>query len=172
MQKSFQFSISLLFLVSYGAAICLAKDLGFWTVLFLLQPLLIWIVVSVLQQGIPRRIVEASQENVYRLDGSKSSRRESREQRKWKEVRFALYAISIAATFSIDWLIVLLNSDLILAAWRSNWKPLVILGCVAWLLLTYWFIQHAYLRILSDFYRGIRSRKNDYVAGDVGRLQP
>lgn len=171
MQKNFQFSIGLLLLLSYCTAVCLTRNLDSWTVLFLLQPLLIWIVVSILLHGIPRRIREASQENIYRLDGSMSSRRESREQKKWKQVRFALYAVSIAATLSIDWLIVLLISDMIAATWAGKWKPLVIFGCGAWLIFTFLFVRISYLRILSDFYRGIRSRKSEYVNNDLGRLQ-
>ncbi len=171
MQKRFQFSIGLLLLLSYCAAICLTRNLDSWTVLFLLQPLLIWIVVSVLLQGIPHRIREASQENIYRLDGSQSSRRVSREQKKWKQVRFAFYVISIAATLSIDWLIVLLKSDLIAASWASSWKPVVILCCGLWMIFTFLFVRYTYLRILSDFYRGIRTRKSEYVNSDLERLQ-
>ncbi len=171
MQKNLQFPLSLFFLLSYCAAIFSTKNLSLWTILFLLQPFLIWMVVTVLHRGIPRTIREASKENAYRLDGSKSSRRASREQMEWNQVRFALYTISISATFSVDWLILLLNSDMIAVPWMTDFLPVVVTGAIGWLLLTMFFMRFAYLRILGDYYRGIRLRKDEYVECDVARLQ-
>lgn len=170
MHMNFQFSLSFLFLLSYAVAVSLSRSLGQWTLLFLLQPILIWMVVSVLQQGFPRTVRKASSENVYRLDGSRSARRAAREQGEWRRVRLALYAVSLNATFSIDWLILLINSEMMEGRLTLNYLPWIAIVVGSWLFFTMFFVRVAYLGIVGEFYRGVRLRKEDYFVSDVGRL--
>ncbi len=110
MRKYLQFNIVLVLLVSFFVTICLAKNVSIWVILLSSQVLLIQILVAVLCRSIPHSLTKASRDNCYRLSGSISPRRESRERKALSEIRGNLNAVLIIVALSGNWLVLMIDT--------------------------------------------------------------
>jgi hypothetical protein len=165
-----QYSISLLLLAMYTFAICLTKDLGGWWFLLLVQPILLWVVLVVLYTGIPRRLLDASDDNTYRVDGSRSDRRMHRETeaRRQLKTNLSLLIVNVAlgGTLALVATIHLYPND-------HPTDRLFAIGLVTffWLVGGFLFLQSAYMSSMTAFLVGVRERNEDYLRSDIERMQ-
>jgi hypothetical protein len=171
MNQFFQFKISCLILTTYLVALGVVKDLTLLTFVLLIQPVLIWTVVSLLCMGIPKSIRQAAKHNSYRVDGSKSSRRESRERRAEIKVRTTMYVVLIYVALVGDWLFLFFYDKPNSLVSEGNLSIIPVLPFLVWSTLGAIVIGYSYLRILKAYHAGIQSRSEEYVDRDMVRLQ-
>lgn len=167
MARNFRFSLSSIFIATLVCAIYFSKNLSPLTVVLLLEPVVIVCLVTVLYRGIPKGILFASNNNCYRLDGSKSERREMIEDHAIRCVRTDLYFIFYAVTILGNLLVaaamgVVQNLD-------ADTIPMRYLfgGLVVWTLLSCVVIGFAYRSVLKSLHSGIQSRSKQYLATDI-----
>ena len=110
MQRHLQFNIGFILTITFAVAIFFAKDMSIWILLFSTQAFLILIVVGFLCRGIPTALCKTSRDNCYRIDGSKSSRREAREHIAKSKIRSDLFAILLIVALSGNLLALAIHS--------------------------------------------------------------
>ena len=161
-----------LFIATYFVAVCMTENLGIFKFLVLLQPALIWLIVSMLYRGMPAAIRVASDENCFRMDGSRSLRRETREKVAMRKIRTDLYSVLTGIMLGGVWLFLIVNA---LIPTRYPFLEEFKIGFLtigfSFLLASYFLLRFSYLRTLAIFYAGVRSRKEVYLSVDVARLQ-
>ena len=170
MRIFFQYNISWLFIATYLIALCFSKNLGSVTAFMLLQPVLIWLVVTLLYEFLPKGIRKTSHDNCFRVDGSQSVSRESREKRAVRKVHLDLYWVFIVVSFSGIWL--LLAFDSLVPKSITN-ELFAVLMCVVitWVVAVCVFVVRFYLKILREFSEGIKNRSKQYIDIDLARIQ-
>lgn len=110
MRKYLQFNLGFFLLVTFLVAICLAKNVSIWVILLITQVLLIQILVAILCRSIPHSLTKASRDNCYRIGGSISPRRESRERKALSKIRSNLNAVLIIVALSGNWLVLMIDT--------------------------------------------------------------
>jgi hypothetical protein len=86
-------------LAAVAAVICVLLPIHFWLRLLFAELILMVVAVELLTHYIPSHLLSASQANCYRLDGSSSPRRQSRERRAVRQVRSDLWAVFLVVGF-------------------------------------------------------------------------
>lgn len=165
-----QFRLSVLFMLMYLVALYLARDLGRWFLLLLVQPLIIWIIGELLYSGVPKPILKASKDNWFRMDGAESSRRKDREHRALRRFRGDVYSTLIN---------IALCGSLAVVAFAANLQEanpfessVAILSLLAfWMVGGCILVQRTYALLLAGLFMGIKKRKEEYFDSDIRRLQ-
>lgn len=98
-QQKFSFSISAVFLAIAAIALLFSRGLSFWFLLLVTEAVVIYVCVELLTQRMPAALRTQSQANCYRLDGTRSHRRSSREHRALRKVRSDLWAVFLFVAF-------------------------------------------------------------------------
>ncbi len=172
--RPLQFSLSFLISLMIVSAIFFSRHLAAFSVVLLLQPILIWIVVTVLHFGIPRKILYASKNNCYRMDGSKSNRRVNAERVALREARINLYFVLYAVIAFGD--LAYQVYDHFANTKQTEINP-VAFGTIALELFAIWMIASCitiamfYFAVIQLLYRGIEIRANEYMDADIKRVQ-
>jgi hypothetical protein len=162
-----QYRISALLALNYLVALLFVKDAGLILFLLLINPLVIWIVVCVLDFGVPKYLRDLSHENTYRLDGSQSESRRQEEVSAAKALRLDLYLSVSYVALSFDFVVVL--NEFVL---RKTLSPDAS-GIVEIVLLAFWFclaffgMRIAYMHALQEYFESIQMRKTDYIDKDL-----
>ncbi len=170
MRKHLQFNLGFFFLVTFVVAICLAKKVSIWVILLSAQVLLIQILVAVLCRSIPHSLTKASRDNCFRIGGSISPRRESRERKALSKIRSDLNAVLIIVALAGNWLVLMIDTLVIPLPLAT--ESLAVFGLtLGWIIGSSVFIRYAYLRTMRDFYAGIMSQSTEYLNLDIGRMQ-
>lgn len=98
-QPTYTFPISAVFLTIAGIALLFSNGLSFWFLLLVTELFAIYVCVELLTQQMPATLRAQSQANCYRLDGTRSHRREFRELRSLRKVRSDLWAVFLTVAF-------------------------------------------------------------------------
>ncbi len=88
-----QFPLKWLLLALSAVAVLLSQGLSFWFLLVATEIIAIYMSVEVLARGMPAKLLSASSDNCYRLDGSRSERRATRELNAVRKVRTDLWGL-------------------------------------------------------------------------------
>lgn len=97
--QQFRYLISAAVLAIAAVALLFSVRLSFWLLLLVAQPIAIYACVETLTQRMPASLRTQSQDNCYRLDGTLSSRRASRERKAVRKVRSDLWAAFLVVAF-------------------------------------------------------------------------
>ena len=175
MRKHSRFSLSFLFVATYVVAVCMSKNLLGFTVVMMMEPVVIWTIVFILMRGIPRGIIKASNNNCYRIDGSVSDRRAATERNSISQVRWNLYFVLIVFCLASDWLYLAIDGFEWAGRFNSensslNGMVLTIYVSMFWLAIFFVIILRSYHASLQALSLGIASRGKDYVALDLELL--
>ncbi|MEO8268505.1 MAG: hypothetical protein ABI557_02220, partial [Aureliella sp.] len=90
--QSFSFPISSVFLAIAAVALLFSRGLSFWFLLLVTELIAIYVCVELLTQRMPATLRSQSKANCYRLDGTRSHRRSSRERHSLRKIRSDLWA--------------------------------------------------------------------------------
>lgn len=98
-QAKFSFPISAVFLAIAAIALLFSSGLSFWFLLLATELFTIYVCVELLTQRMPASLRTQSLANCYRLDGTRSNRRSSRERSSLRRVRSDLWAVFLIVAF-------------------------------------------------------------------------
>ncbi len=98
-QPTFSFPISAVFLAIAVVAMLFSRGLSFWFLLLVTELIAIYVCVELLTLRMPESLRTQSQANCFRLDGTRSHRRSSRERRAVRKVRSDLWAAFLIVAF-------------------------------------------------------------------------
>ncbi len=145
MRNFLQFNLGFILSVTFLVAICFAKSVSPWMLLFLFEVVLIWLVLTILYRGVPTSLCNASDANCYRID---------RDVMVWQGLgQFRNSELHSQPHFV-----------------KSSF-PILIGTVILWLVGSCVLVRRAYQISLRRFCDGIRSRGNEYFNVDLGRLQ-
>jgi hypothetical protein len=155
---------------TYGIAMCLTYRVGETLVILLALPIFIWMVVSLLYHGMPGPVLKASSENAFRADGTKSEQRSSIEQIARAGIRTTLYIAMTSIVMGSVWIAIAMS--FIEPIVNHEYFPeFAIAVAVSWVVLSCLIIRWLYLRLLADFYDGVKRRSREYLEYDIARIQ-
>ncbi|MCC7338939.1 MAG: hypothetical protein IT422_27915 [Pirellulaceae bacterium] len=97
--SKFTFPLSALFLAIAPIALLFSRGLSFWFVLLIAELFAIYACVELLTKRMPAALRTQSKANCYRLDGTRSHRRSSRERRSLRKIRSDLWAVFLIVAF-------------------------------------------------------------------------
>lgn len=172
MHRNVTFKLSSLFVVTYIVAICMSKNLPAFTFFVMLEPIVIWTVVTILIYGIPQEIAKASQNNCYRMDGTLSDRRSELERHFMAQVRRNLYFVLINIALVSNWLFLVVDNW----SWIENMNsdnatvdPMTALAATVllWLVACFGLLYYSFFASLRTLNTGISSRAENYLSLDV-----
>lgn len=165
-----KFSRSSLLVAMYAIAILMARDLGGWWFLLLIQPVLIWLISSMLVLGIPKHVWRASKNNSYRMDGSLSDRRQLSENQATSQMRGSIYVAVINIALGGALLMIVAVSSFQDHS-TNDFYLVLIVAAVIWIVGGSLFIRFSFLGIIEEFYQGVKKRNEEYLDTDIHRLQ-
>lgn len=93
------FPMSALFLAVAAVALLFTSGLSFWFLLLVTELIAIYVCVELMTQRMPAALRSQSEANCYRLDGTCSYRRSSRERKSLRRVRSDLWAAFLIVAF-------------------------------------------------------------------------
>ncbi len=97
--QKFTFPISAVFLAVAAIALIFTSGRSFWFLLLVTELIAIYVCVELLTQRMPAALRSQSEANCYRLDGTRSHRRSSRERKSLRRVRSDLWAVFLIVAF-------------------------------------------------------------------------
>lgn len=97
--QRFRYAIPAAVLAIAAVALLFSVRLSIWLLLLGAQLIAIYVCVEILTQRIPASLRKQSQDNCYRLDGTRSSRRASRERKGVRKIRSDLWAAFLVVAF-------------------------------------------------------------------------
>ncbi|MCA9181820.1 MAG: hypothetical protein KDA51_10220 [Planctomycetales bacterium] len=97
--SDFTFPVSALFLALAPIALLFSRGLSFWFVLLIAELFTIYVCVELLTTRMPVALRTQSKANCYRLDGTRSHRRSSRERNSLRKIRSDMWAVFLIVAF-------------------------------------------------------------------------
>ncbi len=100
-QPAFSFSMLAVLLLLVLVALTFSRGLSFWILLLVIEAVAIYVSVEMLTQRMPATLRTQSQDNCYRLDGSRSHRRTDLERKAMRKIRSDLWAAFLTVSFVV-----------------------------------------------------------------------
>ena len=149
----------------------MSKNLPAFTFFIMLEPIAIWTVVTILIYGIPQGIVTASENNCYRMDGTKSDRRSELERHSMDQVRTSLYFVLIYIALGSNWLYLVVDNWVWVEYSNADNVGYLLSTLAAaillWLIACFGLLYFSYSASLQTLNSSISSRAENYLAMDV-----